>query len=578
MQFRTRLDYSNNRQIKQHPETLTILSGATSFGLTFSGLTTGPDLNTSAITQTYYSVVSTFSGNNTTTNYNWYDSRMALGEINLTALTPTYSASTQQTGPIFSVATTTVIDGNTVNLTYTGVSFDVIATSMNDLGCGNYSGTVLTNILEILSANTLGFTSRTIWADVSGITRTERLIITKNPQIGNVWTCIDSEGMGEWSSISSGNTFWEETGISNTALKDNKGNHSISGVSNNSIIAGGSVNFLDGTYYSGMLAGQNNIISGGSGNVILGGYLNKISGHTNSGIIGGSGNTIDFDLASSYKSDEMIIGSRDSSISSTTMTSVISSSASSINYGSWKSSIICGTNNHMYQSYNSLILGGENVTIGVINSNTNNVIVLGCNNFSSNTISDMVIVPDISVLSFSGTGSDPIAIDINGKIIAGTSDRRLKQNINKLTNSLSIINRLKGVSFEYTNESNFGSGTRYGFIAQDVQEIIPEIVRPRAGGDGFLSLNYNEIVPLLVEAVKELTSGITTTGNTYLITDADGNFVTNNDFKPQGLTIPLYTPTSSNDTSGSEGNITRDNNYLYIKTNDKWGRLNLETF
>ena len=165
-----------------------------------------------------------------------------------------------------------------------------------------------------------------------------------------------------------------------------------------------------------------------------------------------------------------------------------------------------------------------------------------------------------------------------------------------------------------------GDGIRYGFIAQEVQEFVPDIVRSRAKGDGMLSLNYNEIVPILVEAVKELSSGITTSNNKHLetqtilaednnvelnfngnqqtaiggglsilhakgqdqsadlVTDVDGNFVTNNDFKPQALTIPLYTPTSSNDTAGSEGNITRDDNYLYVKSSNKWKRVKLEEF
>ena len=63
-----------------------------------------------------------------------------------------------------------------------------------------------------------------------------------------------------------------------------------------------------------------------------------------------------------------------------------------------------------------------------------------------------------------------------------------------------------------------------------------------------------------------------------LITDSEGNFITNNDFKSKALTIPLYTPTSSSDVSGSEGNITRDDNYLYIKGSAGWKRTNLESF
>jgi hypothetical protein len=165
-----------------------------------------------------------------------------------------------------------------------------------------------------------------------------------------------------------------------------------------------------------------------------------------------------------------------------------------------------------------------------------------------------------------------------------------------------------------------GSGIRYGFIAQEVQQYVPHIVRSRAKGDGMLSLNYNEIVPILVEAVKELSSGVTTSNNIHLetqtilaednnielnfngtketsiggglsilhakgegqsanlITDSDGNFITNNDFKPNALTIPYYTPTSSNDIAGNEGNITRDDNYLYVKSLNKWKRVKLEEF
>jgi hypothetical protein len=63
-----------------------------------------------------------------------------------------------------------------------------------------------------------------------------------------------------------------------------------------------------------------------------------------------------------------------------------------------------------------------------------------------------------------------------------------------------------------------------------------------------------------------------------LITDTDGNWTTNNDFKPNALTIPVYTPESSTDSFGNEGNITRDDNFLYVKTSKGWKRANLESF
>ena len=198
MAFTTKLDFSSNRQVKQHEKTITSLSGGTSFGLTFTAMTSGPDLTTSSITQTITSITSTFSGNSGTTNYSWYDGRMSLGESALSAITPSISGITQITGPIFTSDTSTIIDNNNVVLSYSGVDYSVTVTAMNDLGGGSYSGTISTATLDILSANTLDYTGRTIWNDVSGITRTERLIITNNPQIDYVWTCLDSEGMGEW--------------------------------------------------------------------------------------------------------------------------------------------------------------------------------------------------------------------------------------------------------------------------------------------------------------------------------------------------------------------------------------------
>jgi hypothetical protein len=63
-----------------------------------------------------------------------------------------------------------------------------------------------------------------------------------------------------------------------------------------------------------------------------------------------------------------------------------------------------------------------------------------------------------------------------------------------------------------------------------------------------------------------------------LLTDENGDWLTNNDFKPKSLTIPFYTPTSSSDSNGTVGNITSDDNYMYIKTINGWKRSNLESF
>ena len=82
--FRTKLDYSNNRQIKQFEKTNTILSGGTVFGLPFNELTVGPNLDYSGVTNSYIYATSSFSGNNTTTIFNWFDANMQIAITRMT--------------------------------------------------------------------------------------------------------------------------------------------------------------------------------------------------------------------------------------------------------------------------------------------------------------------------------------------------------------------------------------------------------------------------------------------------------------------------------------------------------------
>merc|ERR1711998_598639 len=90
------------------------------------------------------------------------------------------------------------------------------------------------------------------------------------------------------------------------------------------------------------------------------------------------------------------------------------------------------------------------------------------------------------------------------------SDVRLKEHIEPLANrSMSILD-LKGVSFRFKakeEERPMDSYlTHFGFIAQDVRDIFPELVREEK--DGFLGLEYQSLIPLLVEQVKRQDSTI----------------------------------------------------------------------
>jgi hypothetical protein len=73
----------------------------------------------------------------------------------------------------------------------------------------------------------------------------------------------------------------------------------------------------------------------------------------------------------------------------------------------------------------------------------------------------------------------------------------LKSNVKTIEDSLNKVLQLNGVSFDW-NDSQQSSA---GVIAQDVEKVLPEIVRENA--TGYKSLNYNGLIGLLIEAVKE---------------------------------------------------------------------------
>ncbi len=85
-----------------------------------------------------------------------------------------------------------------------------------------------------------------------------------------------------------------------------------------------------------------------------------------------------------------------------------------------------------------------------------------------------------------------------------SSDERLKENIMPLKSSLAKIESLQGVSFDWRDTGK----ASIGFIAQDVQQVLPEIISIQDSKDSTLSVDYASIVPLLVEAIKEQQSQI----------------------------------------------------------------------
>ena len=112
-------------------------------------------------------------------------------------------------------------------------------------------------------------------------------------------------------------------------------------------------------------------------------------------------------------------------------------------------------------------------------------------------------------MSVGRVSGSPYILTINGSAFATNgvwqnSDLRLKNNVRSITNAIDIVSKLNGVSYDYdltaAPEKNLAEGNNYGFIAQEVQKILPAIVQD--DDEGFLSMKYDAIIPILTEAIK----------------------------------------------------------------------------
>lgn len=110
--------------------------------------------------------------------------------------------------------------------------------------------------------------------------------------------------------------------------------------------------------------------------------------------------------------------------------------------------------------------------------------------------------------------SEKLEVNGNIKIPAGNSymgsDIRLKTDIDTIGHALDIVKQLNGVYYKWdttvmlANGFNYNTGRQIGFIAQNVQTALPEIVSISTDSLGLLSLDYSRLSPVLVEALKEL--------------------------------------------------------------------------
>ena len=114
-------------------------------------------------------------------------------------------------------------------------------------------------------------------------------------------------------------------------------------------------------------------------------------------------------------------------------------------------------------------------------------------------------------------------LTVTGEVYAYYSDRRLKDNIEPISNAINIINSISGV---YYNANDLAvellredkTARKVGVLAQEIQAVMPEVVRQAPfdiaadgssiSGENYQTVQYDKLVPLLIQAVKEQTTKI----------------------------------------------------------------------
>ncbi len=188
--------------------------------------------------------------------------------------------------------------------------------------------------------------------------------------------------------------------------------------------------------------------------------------------------------------------------------------------------IIVEASNYPYLRLNSTG-GSEDMTLNFLEAGVNraNVGWEGSANFlylntGINASTPTFVIRDNRIGINNDNPGAAFAVDIDGDVnivgeLTASSDRRLKKNIENIADGLDLVSQLRPVHYDFRTdefaEMNLPDRHKMGLIAQEVQEILPALVttggtQTSVTGDSFesLSVNYVEIVPLLIASVQEL--------------------------------------------------------------------------
>jgi hypothetical protein len=131
---------------------------------------------------------------------------------------------------------------------------------------------------------------------------------------------------------------------------------------------------------------------------------------------------------------------------------------------------------------------------------------ISMDNYNEEHTLDLFVEGDVGI-GTTEPGTDRLRVEGSACATGGwntCSDLRFKEGVTSIGDALTKVVQLRGVSFnwkthEYENKG-FAEGEHFGVIAQEAEEILPQVVRESSAGEKAVA--YAEIIPLLIEAIK----------------------------------------------------------------------------
>ena len=147
-------------------------------------------------------------------------------------------------------------------------------------------------------------------------------------------------------------------------------------------------------------------------------------------------------------------------------------------------------------------LAADNISIGdaavLLSTSSGNIVIDAAANDSDIIFKGTDGNADTTFLTIDGSAAG--AATFNNDVTA-FSDERLKDNIETIPDALDKVCQMRGVTF---NRTDFDGEKQMGVIAQEVEKVIPEVVREDDSEDKIKSVAYGNMVGVLIEAIKEL--------------------------------------------------------------------------